>query len=181
LLEPLGSRTLAEAYDIFTEQAENLAEGGVDCFYVETMMAVDESEIAIKAAKDHTGLPVIATMTFELGQAGYRTMWGVDVPTAVQRLTDAGADVIGANCGKGVEEMIGIITEMKPLSSRPIIAQANAGLPDWVDGVSVYRETPEIIGPKIEQLLKIGIHIVGGCCGTGPAHIKKIREILDRK
>jgi 5-methyltetrahydrofolate--homocysteine methyltransferase len=179
IIEPLGPRTIQEAYDFFAEQAEALAEGGVDMIFVETMMAAEEAEIAIKAVKEKTNLPVVSTMTFELGQSGLRTMWGVDVPAAVQRLTDAGADVIGANCGKGFEEMIAIVKEMRPLSAKPIIAQPNAGIPEWVDGKSVYIETPEMIKPKAEALLKQGVNILGGCCGTAPEHIEMMRNLVD--
>jgi 5-methyltetrahydrofolate--homocysteine methyltransferase len=179
LIEPLGPRTVPEVYDIFAEQAIALAEGGVDVIFVETMMAAEEAEIAVRAVKEKTHLPVAATMTFELGKAGLRTMWGVDVSTAAHRLTAAGADVIGANCGRGFDEMIAIMQEMRPLTDKPIIAQSNAGIPDWVDGVSVYNETPEIIQPKAEKLLQLGVNILGGCCGTGPEHIKKMRAAVD--
>lgn len=179
VIEPLGTRTIQEAYDFFAEQVEALAAGGVDVIFVETMMAAEEAEIAIKAAKEKVNLPVVSTMTFELGKSGLRTMWGVDVPTAVQRLSYAGADVIGANCGKGFEEMIRIIKEMRPLTAKPIIAQPNAGIPDWEDGKSIYKETPEIIKPKAEVLLKEGVNILGGCCGTGPDHIAMMRRLVD--
>ncbi len=179
LIDPLGPRTVQETYDIFSEQAEALAEGGADVLFVETMMAAEEAEIAVRAAKEKTKLPVAATMTFELGKAGLRTMWGVDVKTAVSRLTDAGADIIGSNCGRGFDDMIAIVREMRPLTLKPIIAQSNAGIPDWVDGISVYKETPEIIEPKAKELLNLGVNILGGCCGTGPGHIRKMRQLVD--
>ncbi|MCI0690726.1 homocysteine S-methyltransferase family protein [candidate division KSB1 bacterium] len=179
IIEPLGPRTVQEAYDIFAEQAVALAEGGVDVVFVETMMAAEEAEIAVRAVKEKTNLPVVATMTFELGKAGLRTMWGVDVATAVRRLTAAGADVIGANCGRGFDEMIAIIQEMRPLTRKPIIAQSNAGIPEWVDGMSVYNETPEVIQPRAEKLLHLGVNILGGCCGTGPEHIGTMRMLVD--
>jgi 5-methyltetrahydrofolate--homocysteine methyltransferase len=179
IIEPLGPRTEQEIYGIFAEQTVALAEGGVDIVFVETMMAPEEAEIAVRAAKKETNLPVVATMTFELGKGGLRTMWGVDVATAVRRLTAAGADVIGANCGRGFDEMIAIVQEMRPLTQQPIIAQSNAGIPDWVDGVSVYKETPEMIQPKAEKLLQLGVNILGGCCGTGPEHIRTMRFLVD--
>ena len=180
IIEPLGTRTVQEAYDIFSEQAEALAQGGVDLILVETMMAAEEAEIAIKAAKQKTKLHVVATMTFESGKTGMRTMWGVDVKTAVQRLTDAGADIVGANCGRGFDDMIGIVREMRPLTNKPIVAQPNAGIPVLVDGAAVYKDTAEIIIPKAERLLRLGVNILGGCCGTGPTHIKLMRELLDK-
>lgn len=180
IIEPLGKRTVQEAYDIFSEQAEALAEGGVDVIFIETMIAAEEAEIAIKAVKEKTKLQVVATMTFESRKSDLRTPWGVDVKTAVERLTDAGADVVGANCGRGFEEMIAIVQKMRPLTNKPIVAQPNAGIPVWVDGVSVYKETPEIIVAQTEQLLRLGVNIIGGCCGTGPAHIKKMRELINK-
>lgn len=179
LLDPLGPRTASEAFEIFAEAAEGLAEGGVDVIFVETMMAAEEAEIAVRAAKERTALPVSATMTFEKGKSGLRTMWGVDIPTAVRRLSDAGADILGANCGRGFDDMVDIIRQMRPLTDKPILAQANAGIPEWVDGVSVYRETPESIVPHVAALLESGVTILGGCCGTGPDHIRVIRRAVD--
>ena len=179
LLDPLGPRTASEAFEIFAEAAVGLMKGGVDVIFVETMMAAEEAEIAVRAAKQKTNLPVSATMTFEKGKAGLRTMWGIDVAAAVRRLTDAGADILGANCGRGFDEMVEIIREMRPLTDKPILAQANAGIPDWIDGVSVYRETPETILPDVIALLESGVNILGGCCGTGPDHIRSIRITVD--
>lgn len=178
VLEPMGTLTLSDAYDAFAQQAKALASGGVDIIFVETMMAIEEAEAAVKAVKDKTGLPVAASMTFELGASGIRTMWGVDTKTAVERLSAAGADILGSNCGRGFDEMIEVIKEMRSLTQKPILAQANAGIPDWVDGVSVYKETPEVILPKAETLLKLGVNIIGGCCGTGPEHIRAIHKLV---
>jgi methionine synthase I (cobalamin-dependent) len=95
-------------------------------------------------------------------------------------LSQVGADVIGSNCGRGFDEMIEIIEEMRPLTTKPIIAQSNAGIPESVNGVSVYEETPEWIVPKAEKLLQLGVNILGGCCGTGPDHIRKMRSLVDK-
>ncbi|HED05630.1 MAG TPA: 5-methyltetrahydrofolate--homocysteine methyltransferase [Ignavibacteria bacterium] len=180
LLEPLGDLSEEEAYRIFTEQVEALEEGGVDVIFVETMMAAEEAVIATRAAKGNTSLPIIGSMTFELGKTGLRTMWGIDIKTEVEKYTEAGANVIGANCGKGFDEMTKIINEMRPLTKKPIIAQSNAGIPEWIHGMPVYTETPEVMAPKAEEILNAGVNILGGCCGTDPTHIKKMREILDR-
>ncbi|MGE5351049.1 MAG: homocysteine S-methyltransferase family protein [Acidobacteriota bacterium] len=180
ILEPLGPLNLQDAYNAFAEEALALAEGGVDVIFVETMMSIEEAETAVRAAKEKTGLPVSASMTFEVGPSGPRTMWGVDVKTSIERLTAAGADIIGSNCGRGFDEMIQVISEMRPLTQLPILAQANAGIPEWVEGVSVYRETPDVISPKAEELLKMGVNIIGGCCGTGPQHIREIRKLADK-
>ena len=180
LLEPLGTISEETAYNVFAEQAKALAEGGVDFILIETMMAIEEVLIAVKAAKENTNLPIAASMTFELGKTGLKTPWGIDVQTAVTELEKAGVNIVGSNCGRGFDEMLQVIQEMKNLTNKPILAQANAGIPVVEDGKMIYKETPEIIAPKALELLKSGVSILGGCCGTNPDHIKKMREILDR-
>lgn len=179
LLEPLGNISENFAYEVFAEQAKILEEAGVDILFIETMMAIEEAVLAVRAAKENTFLPVSASMTFELGKTGLRTPWGVDIQTAVNELANAGADIIGSNCGKGFDEMIQVINEMSRLTNKAIVAQSNAGIPELVDGNLIYVETPEMIAPKVHELLKFGVNIIGGCCGTNPTHIKKMREILD--
>ncbi len=176
--EPMGTLALPKAYDYFKEQAEALAEGGVDLFYVETMMAVEEAEIAVRAVKESTGLPVVGSMTFDLAGDSVRTSWGVDVSTMVQRLNDAGADILGANCGNGVEVVLRAVQEMRPLTNRPLMAQPNAGLPEIKDSLIVYPETPESFEEKMKKVLAVGIGILGGCCGSGPEHIHHLRHLL---
>jgi 5-methyltetrahydrofolate--homocysteine methyltransferase len=179
LLEPIGTISENDAWEIFGEQAKILEEGGVHIIFVETMMAIEEAVIAVKVAKENTTLPIVASMTFELGKTGLKTPWGVDVQTAVNELTNAGADIIGSNCGKGFDEMLQVIDNMKKLTTKPILAQSNAGIPELVDGNLHYIETPEMIAPKVLGLLKSRVNILGGCCGTNPSHIKKMREVLD--
>ncbi|MGA9365440.1 MAG: homocysteine S-methyltransferase family protein [Bacteroidota bacterium] len=179
ILEPLGPVLQSEAAEAFQEQADALAKAGADLILIETMMSIDEAELAVKAAKGISGLVVAATMSFEVGPKGARTLWGVDIPTAVSRLTAAGADIIGSNCGQGFDDMVRIVQEMRPLTPKPLIAQPNAGLPQWVDGRPVYSETPTTIRPKVEALLRSGANIVGGCCGTTAEHIRIIRKIVD--
>lgn len=178
MLEPYGDAEPDALYAMFVEQATALAEGGVDGLIIETMMDAEEARLAVRAAKEHTSLPVIATMTFAVRSGSVRTRWGVDVPTAVDALEAAGADVIGSNCGDGFDEMIAVISELRPLTTLPVIAQANAGVPTMVDGVPVYKETPEDMLPKAVQLLDLGVNILGGCCGTRPAHIRAMRSLL---
>ncbi len=178
MIEPLGEISEQQAYEVFTEQVNALQEGGVDILFIETMMSLDEVVIAVKAAKENSSLPVSATMTFELGKAGLRTPWGIDTKTAVETLSSLRVDIIGSNCGKGFDEMIEVIKEMKQWTNLPLLAQANAGLPEWVEGISVYNETPEIIAPKIKKLISLGIKLIGGCCGTTPAHIKMMSEVI---
>lgn len=181
ILEPFGDADPDALSDVFAEQTSALAEGGVDAIVVETMMDGAEARLAIETAKATTGLPVIGTMTFAVGPAGVRTRWGIDPESAVQLLEDAGADVVGSNCGNGFDEMYRVIEKMRPVANRPVIAQANAGVPEMVGGRPVYRETPEEVGPKAARLLELGVAILGGCCGTGPEHIRVMRELIDGK
>jgi 5-methyltetrahydrofolate--homocysteine methyltransferase len=178
MLEPYGDATADSLAAMFREQAQALASGGVDAIIVETMMDAEEARLAVTEAKG-TGLPVIATMTFAVGPAGVRTQWGVDPESAVRALEEAGADVIGSNCGNGFEDMLAVMVPMRESATRPLIAQANAGVPEMIDGVPHYHETPEEIRPKASRLLDLGLGILGGCCGTEPDHIRVMRELIN--
>ena len=180
ILEPIGTISEDLAYEVFTEQSKALQEGGVDVLFIETMMSIEEAVIAVKAAKENCSLPIAASMTFELGKSGLRTPWGVNIQTAVNELTKAGADIVGSNCGNGFDEMIKVISEMSALTNLPILAQSNAGIPELINGKLVYNQTPEMIAPKVLELLRLVVNIIGGCCGTEPNHIKIIRTELDR-
>lgn len=181
MLEPYGDAEPEHLSKMFTEQALALAAGGVDAIVVETMMDGEEARLAIEAAKSATRLPVVGTMTFAVGPTGVKTRWGVDAESAVWVLESAGADVIGSNCGDGFDEMFSVIEQMKMFAKRPLIAQANAGIPEIVDGEQQYRETPEELGPKAARLLQLGLGILGGCCGTGPDHIRVMRSLIDKR
>ena len=179
ILEPFGDAEPDDLRKMFVEQAEALAEGGVDAIVVETMMDAQEARLAVEAAKSASGLAVIGTMTFATSPAGVRTRWGVDPETAVKTLEDAGADLIGSNCGNGFDEMHAVIEEMKAFATKPLVAQANAGVPVMKDGELQYLETPDEIGPKAARLLSLGLGILGGCCGTKPDHIRVMRSLID--
>lgn len=181
IIEPLGELPISTAEEYFDSQISILSETQIDGFIIETMMALDEIEIAIRSMKKFSSLPVIASMTFENGKAGLRTMWGVSVAEAVERMELLNVDIIGANCGNGFDDMVEIMREMRSLTDKPIIAQANAGIPKWINGKSVYSETPESIINKVEALINIGVNIIGGCCGTNPQHIAQIRKIIQHK
>jgi 5-methyltetrahydrofolate--homocysteine methyltransferase len=170
-----GDVTPAELYEAFREQVEALADGGVDAICVETMSSLAEALEAVRAAKEHTELPVFCTFSFALGRRGFRTMMGVSPELAAREAAAAGADVIGTNCGNGIENMIEIVRQMSAaVPDRPILAQPNAGMPELVDGVTVYPETPEYISSRAGELIAAGTTIVGGCCGTTPRHIAAI-------
>jgi len=179
MIEPLGTLTQDNARDMFKEQISALVSGGIDIIFIETMMSAEEAELAIEAAKSVCDLPVSCTMTFEVGKAGPRTMWGISPQQAVERLTTAGADILGANCGRGSDEMLQIIREMREYTDKPLLAQPNAGIPEYINGEAVYNESPESILPNARELLSLGVNIIGACCGSSPAHIKKLRELLD--
>lgn len=177
-LEPLGTVPPIEMEEGFRLQIKGLIDGGSDLIIVETMTALEEIVLAVRAAKALCDLPVIGSMTFDPTKQGYRTMMGVDIPTAVKTLLDEGVDVVGSNCGNGMDDFISIVKEMRHVTDAPILAEANAGLPELVGGKTVYRETPELMASKLPRLIDAGANIVGGCCGTTPAHIRKFREMI---
>jgi len=178
-LEPVGELTTAELADMFREQMRGLIDGGVDLICIETMLDVAEAVVAIRVAKELTDIPVLASMTYQKGNIDYRTIMGTPIPEVVHRSVEAGADIIGTNCGEGIDAFIEIVTEMRRWSDRPICAAPNAGIPQWVTGKTVYPETPDYMADRLPHLIAAGANIVGGCCGTTPEHIrlfaKKVR------
>jgi 5-methyltetrahydrofolate--homocysteine methyltransferase len=182
--EPLGDVSEEEFYANFKEQALALAEGGVDLFAVETMMYPEEAVIAIRAAKESTALPVMCTMFFqwEKEQNRDRTMWGTSPEEAARILFDAGADVVGCNCGDGgPERAAAIIQAMRGASSGPLIAYPNAGLPRVVEGRTVYELPPDQMAAGYPAILDAGANIVGSCCGSTPAHIAQIGAVVRKR
>ena len=177
-----GGRIAAiDLYDSFAGQAVALAEGGADAICVETMWSVQEAAQAIRAVKENTPLPVICTFTFSAGAKGYRSAVGVTPEKAALAALDAGADAVGANCGNGIDQMIEIAKLIRrAVPKAPILIQANAGLPAFVDGKTVYKETPEYMASRVPELVAAGANIIGGCCGTTPAHIAAIAEAVTR-
>lgn len=174
--------TEQELYEAFKEQAVALAEGGADAVCIETMSDIDEAVIAIKAAKENTGLEIICTFTFEKTVRGdYRTMMGVTPAEAVKACIAAGADIVGTNCGNGIERMIDIVKEIRAVSADiPVLVHANAGLPQTVDGSIVFPETPEDMARFVPALIAAGANIIGGCCGTTPAHIAAMKKAVPK-
>ena len=174
-MEPLGLLTEKDMYNAFAEQIIALANGGVDLIVTETMTDIAEISVAIKAAKDNTNLPVFASMSFNVDKKGFRTMMGASPKHAAEAMLEAGADVVGANCGSVLISMMpDLICEMKEAGARYTIAVPNAGIPMVIDGKTVFPQTPEEMASSIPEVLKAGTNIVGGCCGTTPDHIKAI-------
>jgi len=176
----MGDVTEEELYDAFKVQAVALEKGGADAVCIETMSAIDEAVLAIKAAKENTNLEIICTFTFELTVNGdYRTMMGVSPVDAAKDVVEAGADIIGTNCGNGMERMIEIVKEIRTVAPDiPILVHANAGLPVNVDGVDTFPETPEDMAKQVPKLVAAGGNIIGGCCGTTPAHITAMKNAI---
>jgi 5-methyltetrahydrofolate--homocysteine methyltransferase len=163
----------------FAEQIQAIAAAGADGIVIETMSDLAEAALATAAACA-TGLPVVACMTFDAGANRDRTMMGVTPEQAAEQLAAAGADVIGSNCGHGIADMVGVCRRLHAATDRPIWIKANAGLPEMVDGRTVYRQTPAEFAAYVPQLLEAGASFVGGCCGTTPEFIKAVAEKLER-
>ncbi len=178
----MGDVTEEELYDAFREQAIALERGGADACVIETMTALDEAVIAIKAVIENTSLETACTFTYDAMPDGtYRTMMGVSPTEMAAACLEAGATIVGANCGQGPDGMIGIVQELHAATSAPIMIQANAGRPVHVDGKDVFPATPEDMGALVPALIQAGASILGGCCGTFPEHILAIAQAVARK
>jgi 5-methyltetrahydrofolate--homocysteine methyltransferase len=177
--EPLGDTSDEAYFETFREQAEALAEGGVDLFAVETMMFPQEAVAAVRACKAVADLPVMATMFFQYEELHDRdrTMWGESPADVARNLLAAGADIVGMNCGRGPDRAIAIIREMRGITDAPLIAYPNAGLPITTGDTTTYELGPEAMAKDYPALLDAGCNIVGGCCGSGPEHIRLIASV----
>ncbi|MCL2347866.1 MAG: homocysteine S-methyltransferase family protein [Planctomycetaceae bacterium] len=173
----MGNVKPEELYDAFLEQATAQAAAGADGIVVETMSDPAEAAQAVRAAKT-TGLPVAVSLVFDSGKDKDRTMMGTTPEKAVQLMTDAGADIIGSNCGQGIDGFIPICRRMRAVTSLPLWMKANAGLPEIVDGKTVYRQSPELFAEKARELVEAGADLIGGCCGTSPDFIRALCKIL---
>lgn len=178
LMEPMGTLTLESGKELFAEQIRGLVAGGVDAILIETMSDLGEVEAAVNAAHEVApGLPVIVTLSFD---TNLRTMMGVKPAAAVTQLAAMGVRIIGANCGRGVDEMLLIAKEL--VGARPegvfIITQSNAGLPKLQGDVFIYDGSPEDMADYARQMVELGINIIGSCCGSTPAHTRAIASTL---
>lgn len=182
MMTAMGDVTEADFYALFKEQVVALEAGGADAICIETMSALDESVAAIRAARENTGCEVICTLTYERTRQGtYRTMMGVSPTEAARATVEAGAHIIGTNCGNGMDRMLEIVRELKLAApTTPIMVQANAGLPKNENGVDVFPETPSDMAARVAELVASGAVIIGGCCGTTPAHIAALKQAVNR-
>ncbi len=175
LFKPLGGLTHEGAVKAFTEQAEALAAGGVDVLWIETISALEEVDAAVEAAAS-TGLPIAATMTFDT--AG-KSMMGIDPSDYARHVAGLGVVALGANCGVGPAELMHAMMAMRGAIDATLIAKGNCGIPEYREGEIHYHGSPELMASYAVLARDAGMKIIGGCCGTTPAHIKAMRHALD--
>lgn len=182
-LGPSGKMLMAgdvaekELRSAFDEQARALVEAGADAIVVETMSDLAEAKLGIQAVQA-TGLPVVACLVFDSGKDKDRTMMGMTPEQAAHELSDAGVDVLGANCGQGIEGYVKVCQRMRAATGLPIWIKANAGLPIVANGVISYPTSPEDFAAQAPALINAGANFVGGCCGTNPEFIRAIVRML---
>jgi methionine synthase I (cobalamin-dependent) len=174
-LQPSGDMEVKELKSIYTEQARGLADGGVDLFVIETMMDLAEARIAVIAIREISDLPIMVTLTFDKG----KTLMGNRPLECLITLESLGIDAFGANCSTGPEEMTELLAGISKMTNLPIIAKPNAGMPEIIDGVTVFPMQPEEFGEFAKDFYSEGVTILGGCCGTTPEHISELTSCAD--
>ncbi|MEJ2704679.1 MAG: homocysteine S-methyltransferase family protein, partial [Sedimentisphaerales bacterium] len=185
-LEPLGMLKSDELREAFSRQTEALLSGGVDGIIIETMTALDEAAIAVEAVKSVTeDLPVLVSMSFDRSGDAFRTMMGVDVNAAVSKIVTLDVDAIGFNCGTiSLDEYVELADEIVSTARRfkddlAVLAEPNAGKPELSEDRAVYKVSPNDFAAATEKILAAGVTIIGGCCGTTPAHIQTMAQRLE--
>ena len=180
MLEPFGEMSEDEAFNNFKLQTAALINAGVDMLCIETMIDLNEILIAVKAARSNSStIPIATTVTFNKTPVGFVTIMGNNIENVAKSLIDNGADIIGSNCGNGIDSMVEIAKEFRSYSNHPLLIQANAGTPEIVDGEPTYPETPEYFVKRANALIEAGVSIIGGCCGTTPEHIQHIKNAVN--
>jgi 5-methyltetrahydrofolate--homocysteine methyltransferase len=179
----MGEVTEEELYKAFKDQAIALEEGGANALIIETMTDIEEAKCAVRACKENTKCEVICTMTFDKsGEKEYHTMMGVTPAQMVSELSTLGVDILGANCGNGIKDMIGITEEIRGENKEiPVLIHANAGKPIYANGETTFKETPQQMAEMVDKLIGSGANIIGGCCGTTPEHIKMVAKAITNK
>lgn len=177
LLQPMGSMTLETCAAAFAEQARGLDAGGADVLWIETMSHLDEVTAAVEGARSVSSLPICATLSYDT--AG-RTMMGVTGAEAVMRLAEIGVDAVGANCGNNLADTEAALREMRAANPDIVlISKANAGMPQWVGAELHYSGSPEVMAAHAIRQRDAGVQIIGACCGSSPAHLAMMRQVLD--
>lgn len=176
MMEPLGKLAPEEAVEAFAEQAAALESGGVDLIWIETMIDLEEARAAVIGAREATDLPIFCSLSF--GPKG-RTLMGQLASQVAEELWPLGLAAIGANCGEGPDVVDEVLIQMRQVAPEaPLIAKPNAGRPELVDGQTVYDMAPAEFAGRVSDYLDLGARIVGGCCGSNPAHIAAIAELI---
>jgi len=173
ILEPYGDLKVSEVYRNYKEQAVILEKAGVDLIILETFYDLEEIKTALKAVKENTDLMVIASMTFD---KNLKTIYGIDPERAVMVLENEEADGVGANCGTGPEVLYKVLKIMKKASKTYLIVEPNAGMPELIKDKVVYPASLKIMADYTEKFVKLGLNLIGGCCGTTPSHIKAMSD-----
>jgi len=180
ILQPYGDTPKEAVAASFRRQLKAALDGDPDLVCIETMIDLEEAKVAIEIVRSiNPGIPVVATMTFDPTPRGFFTIMGVGIDKAVAGLTAAGADVIGSNCGNGIDRMVEIAEEFRRHTEGPLIIQSNAGLPVNEAGLVIYPEGPAHMADRVDRLIAAGVSVIGGCCGTTPEHIRAIRARVD--
>ncbi len=175
-LEPLGDLTEDEALAYFREPLEAGVAAGADLILIETMAALDEALVCVRAAKTYGGgLPVLCSLTYD---ANGRILTGEPLESVISALEDAGVDALGCNCGVGPDQLVTLLPRFLACATRPLIMQPNAGLPVYRDGKTVYPCGPEAFAAEMRKLAEGGVWGIGGCCGTTPAHISLLSALM---
>lgn len=178
-MEPIGLLTESDMVEVFSQQIKALAEGGVDLIFIETMMDPNEAVAAVKAAGEVCDLPIFASMSYNVDKNGFRTMMGTSPQEAVKLLLEAGADVVGANCGDVLASMMpDLIRQMKEAADVLTVVEPNAGVPQIVDGRTIFPQTPQEMAQSVPAIIEAGANVIGGCCGTTPEHIRLIAQTV---
>ncbi|MGX4598144.1 homocysteine S-methyltransferase family protein [Faecalimicrobium sp. JNUCC 81] len=176
MLEPMGTLSFDRAYEIFKRQAIQGEKSGANLIIIETMMDLYEAKAAVLAVKENTNLPLFVTMTFD---GNGRSFTGCMPESMVATIEGLGVDAIGVNCSLGPKQLLPIVEKIAKITSLPVIVQANAGLPDIIDGNAIYNVKEDEFFEGVKKFIKVGASIIGGCCGTNPKFIKKICDNLD--
>jgi 5-methyltetrahydrofolate--homocysteine methyltransferase len=182
ILKPYGDTEAEKMLESFQVQMRSVINAGADLVCVETMSDVFEARLAVQAARSVSlSIPIMATMTFEATARGFFTIMGVTIEKACRELREAGADLVGSNCGNGSLQMVAIAREFRKFTALPLLIQANAGIPELRAGKVHYPETPEFMAEKCRELIAAGVAVIGGCCGTTPEHTRAMRRVVDEE
>ena len=174
MLEPIGTLTFEEAYELYKEQVVAGKNAGADLVIIETMSDLLETKAAVLAVKENCDLPLFVTMTFSEDS---RTFMGTSPENMAITLSSLGVDALGVNCSLGPNELLGTVERICKVATVPVIVQPNAGLPKVIDGKTVFEVTPDEYKDAISKMIDMGVQIIGGCCGTTPDHIKAVKEL----